>query len=124
MLATDSNEPLSLYRSLSDHTGIKSLLVHHEVLEPGRSASAAHYHSRKEEIMLVLSGRPSVWIEGEVFELEPGDFVGFKAGDARAHRLINTSTEPVSFLTIGTHLEDDVVTYVDAKAALQAVRDT
>lgn len=115
MLAKDKSEPLSLYRSLSEHAGIKSLLVHHEVLEPGHRASGAHYHSSKEEITLVLSGKPSVWIEGKLFELEPGDFVGFNVEKSRAHMLINTSDEPAVLLTIGTNPKDEVATFIQVE---------
>ena len=66
-----SGEKLSLARSLSDFAGIQTLLVHHEVLLPGRRASGPHFHSTKEEIFVVLSGTPSVWVDGEVVALEP-----------------------------------------------------
>lgn len=112
LTARSTGEKLSLARSLSDFAGIETLLVHHETIPPGRRTASAHYHSSKEEIFLVLSGTPSIWIEGEVTRLGPGDFVGFNAKERRAHMLLNLSDAPAVVLTIGTNPPDDEVTFV------------
>lgn len=113
MTARGSGEALSIARSLSGFAGTKSLLVHQEILLPGRRASGAHFHSKKEEIFVVLSGRPSVWIDGELFRLEAGDFVGFNNEDRRARMLLNRSDEPAVILTVGTNPGDDEATFVE-----------
>ena len=115
LTAATTGEKLSTARSLSDFAGVTNLLVHQEVILPGRRSAAAHYHSSKEEIFLVLSGTPSVWIDGEVKRLEPGDFVGFNAQKHRVHMLLNLSDEPAVVLTIGTNPSDDEITFVDAE---------
>jgi len=107
-----TGEKLSLARSLSSFSGVQSLLVHHETIPPGRRASSAHFHASKEEIFLVLSGTPSIWVEGKLVQLEPGDFVGFNAKERQAHMLVNASQEPAVVLTIGTNPPDDRITYV------------
>ena len=117
-MKSESGEFLSLYRSLSDFAGTKTLLVHHETLLPGQRASAPHYHSQKEEITIVLAGEPSVWIDGELYALEPGDFVGFTNKAPRAHMLINTADEPAAILTIGTNPADDITTFVEMGEAI------
>ena len=114
LTAKRTGEKLSLARSLSDFAGTGTLLVHHETIPPGRRTASAHYHSSKEEIFLVLSGTPSVWIEGEVTRLGPGDFVGFSAEEPKAHMLLNLSDAPAVVLTIGTNPPDDEVTFVSA----------
>lgn len=113
MKAKHSGEALSIARSLSDFSGIESLLVHQEVLLPSRRASGAHFHSKKEEVFIVLSGTPSVWIEGEWFQLEAGQFVGFNTKEAKAHMLANKSAHPATVLTIGTNPVEDETTFVD-----------
>ena len=115
LTASTTGEKLSTARSLSDFVGVTSLLVHQEVILPGRRTASAHYHSSKEEIFLVLSGTPSVWIEGEVKRLAPGNFVGFNAQEPRAHMLLNLSDEPAVVLTIGTNPPDDQITFVNAE---------
>ncbi len=114
LITRKTGERLSFARSLSDFAGIGTLLVHQEVILPGRRTAATHYHSTKEEIFLVLSGTPSVWIEGEVTQLGPGDFVGFNAEEPKAHMLLNLSDAPAAVLTIGTNPLDDEVTFVDS----------
>lgn len=117
LIAKSTGEKLSLVRSLSGFAGIDSLLVHQEVIPPGRRTASAHYHSVKEEVFLVLSGTPSVWIEGEVTPLETGDFVGFSAQEPKAHMLLNLSEEPAVVLTIGTNPPDDKITFVEVEVA-------
>lgn len=116
MQARRTGEKLSLYRSLSDALGIRSLLVHQEVLEPGRRASAPHFHSAKEEIFYVLEGNPSVWLDGEWAELAPGDFIGFNRENDVAHMIVNRSEQPATILTIGTKPPDDQIRFVEAPA--------
>ena len=122
LTAQSTLERLSLARSLSDFAGIESLLVHQEVILPGRRTAAAHHHSHKEEIFLVVSGTPSIWIEGEVTLLKAGDFVGFNAREQKAHMLLNLSEEPAVVLTIGTNPPDDKITFVDAQIDIQPLK--
>ena len=110
-LTRASGEKLSLARSLSDVFGLSDLLIHLETLPPGRRASPPHHHTLKEELFLVVSGTPSVWIDGEVKRLEPGDFVGFSADDARARMMLNNSDAPAVIYTIGTNPPDDEVVF-------------
>ena len=106
-----SGEKLSLARSLSDAFGLSDLPVHLETLPPGRRASPPHHHTLKEELFLVVSGTPSVWIDGEVKRLEPGDFIGFSANDQRARMMLNNSDTPAVIYTIGTNPPDDEVVF-------------
>ena len=108
-----SGEKLTLAKSLSDAFGLTHLLVHQEVLLPGRRASGFHYHSEKEELFYVLSGTPSVRVGDEVTDLEPGDVIGFKPLPEQPHMMFNRSQEPAIILTIGTNSEADTITYLD-----------
>ncbi len=108
-----TGEKLTLAKSLSDAFGLTQLLVHQEVLLPGRRASSFHYHSEKEEIFYVLTGTPSLLIGEEVTDLEPGDFVGFAPSEDAPHMLFNRSAEPATVLTIGTDPPTDKVTNLE-----------
>jgi uncharacterized cupin superfamily protein len=107
-----TGEKLTLAKSLSDAFGLRHLLVHQEVLLPGRRASGFHLHSEKEEIFYVLSGTPSLLIGEQMTDLEPGDFIGFGPSEKTPHMLFNRSAEPVTVLTIGTCPPTDEITYV------------
>jgi uncharacterized cupin superfamily protein len=107
-----SGEKFSLAKSLSDSAMVTGLLIHHETLLPGRRASSVHYHTKKDELIFVLSGTPSAWINGIVTKVNPGGFVAFPAGQAFAHTIINDSSPPVVFLSIGTNPQDDETIYL------------
>ncbi|GAA5513696.1 hypothetical protein Dcar01_02441 [Deinococcus carri] len=111
-LVTASGERLSLARSLSGPFGLRGLLVHHEVLLPGRRASGLHFHSQKEEASSVLAGQPSVWTGAEFVDLVPGDFIGFPPSPDAPHLLVNRSDAPATILTIGTCPPDDEITFL------------
>lgn len=113
LVVSGTGERLTFARSLSDAFGLEKLLVHQEVLLPGRRASGFHFHSEKEEIFYVLSGCPSVCAGEQVIDLEPGDAVGFKPSAEAPHMLFNRSREPAVVLTIGTNPDADIITYPD-----------
>ena len=113
LVAAKTGEKLTVAKSLSDAFGLTKLLVHQEVLLPGRRASGFHLHSEKEELCYVLSGHPSVLTGEQVVDLEPGDIVGSKPSDRAPHMLFNRSREPAVILTIGTNPEADIITFAD-----------
>ncbi len=49
----------------------------------------------------MLEGTPDVWLDGVLHRLQPGDSVGFKAGDGLAHTFINNTDQPVRLLCVG-----------------------
>ena len=83
-------------------------------IEPGRSAYPYHAHLGEEELIVVLSGRPSLRTPDGWRELEPGEAVAFARGEAGAHQLSNRGSEPARFLAISTSGSPDIVLYPDA----------
>jgi uncharacterized cupin superfamily protein len=79
----------------------KRLGIHWVELPPNQRSSNPHAESLEEEFIFVVSGRPHVWINGFIYELEPGCFVGFPAGTGIAHTFINNSSENVSMIVLG-----------------------
>ncbi|VEB40851.1 Uncharacterized conserved protein, contains double-stranded beta-helix domain [Chromobacterium violaceum] len=49
----------------------------------------------------MLEGTPDVWLDGRLYRLQPGDSVGFKAGDGLAHTFINNTEQIVRLLCVG-----------------------
>lgn len=86
---------------LTDHVGLKSLGVWHEVMKPGRRSSWPHAHKFEEEAAILLKGSAKVWLNGFIYDLNPGDCVFFKPGTGIAHVIINDSSENIEFLGIG-----------------------
>ncbi len=72
-------------------------------LPPGASSFPFHLHHANEEMIVVISGRPSLTrADGEIRGLEPGDVVAGPAGREGAHRLDNHSDEPARVLIVST----------------------
>ena len=70
---------------------------------PGAATFPLHAHYSNEELMIVLSGRPSLTgLDGASRELAPGDVVACPAGREGAHRLDNQTGEPVRVLIVST----------------------
>ena len=79
-----SQEPLSRGCALGKHFGFSRIGIHHEIVEPGHRTSWPHAEKTEDEFVHVLEGTPDVWLDGVLYRLQPGDSVGFKAGDGLA----------------------------------------
>lgn len=81
---------------------------------PGEAAYPYHFHYSDEEIVIVISGRPTLrTAEGER-ELEEGEALHFPVGEEGAHQILNRSDEAATFLAVSSHGRPDVVVYPDS----------
>jgi uncharacterized cupin superfamily protein len=86
-------------------------------LPPGAAAFPLHVHHANEEMLLVVSGRPTLrTLEGER-ELVPGEVVAFPTGPRGAHRVDNRTDEPVRVLFVSTMLAPELSEYPDSGKA-------
>jgi uncharacterized cupin superfamily protein len=70
---------------------------------PGAATFPLHAHFANEEMVIVLSGRPTLsGLAGESRRLEPGEVVACPAGRSGAHRLDNETDEHVRILIVST----------------------
>jgi len=81
---------------------------------PGEAAYPYHFHYADEELVIVLSGRPSLRTPDGVRELEAGEALRFQLGAEGAHQIINLGDEVAIFLAISSHGRPDVVVYPDS----------
>jgi uncharacterized cupin superfamily protein len=94
-------ESLSLGAPLGRKLGLTRIGIHHETLPPGRRTSWPHAESKEEEFVYVLEGNPSAWIDGNLYELRPGDAIGFPAGTGICHTILNNTAVEVRLLVVG-----------------------
>ncbi len=97
-------------RPLGDPFGLKTFGVNHTTLAPGAESALLHIHSKADELVYVLSGRPTLVTEDEEIELAPGMACGFPAA-GWAHQLVNRTDEDVVILEIGDRHPEDSGTY-------------
>jgi uncharacterized cupin superfamily protein len=104
-------EMFSTSAALADLLGFKNICIFHDTVPPGRRSSLPHIHTRKEEMVFVLAGTPTLRLGDEVATLKPGDFVGFRPGEGPLHVLENHSDEDFQILVIASNPNDDVPLY-------------
>jgi uncharacterized cupin superfamily protein len=102
-----TGEKYSLSASLSERFGFQDLFIHHEVIPPGRRASAPHRHTHREEMIVVLEGAPTAHVGNEARILKPGDLVGFKPEDERLHFVENKTSAEVRVLVVASNPQQD-----------------
>ncbi len=100
-------------RPLTEALGLTQFGVNLTTLEPGAMSSLRHWHAKEDECVYLLEGElVLITDEGECL-LKPGMAAGFPAGDANGHHLVNRSTQPATYLEIGTRSKDEDATYPD-----------
>ena len=75
--------------------------MHWVELPSHQKSSDPHAESLEEEFIYVVSGRPHVWVNGFIYQLESGFCVGFPAGTGIAHTFINNSDKTVQMIVLG-----------------------
>ncbi len=100
-------------RALTEALGLTQFGVNLPTLEPGAMSSHRHWHVREDECVYVLEGEIVLVTEDGERRLGAGMAVGFPAGEANGHHLVNRSSAPATYLEIGTQSKDEDVTYSD-----------
>lgn len=106
-------------RPLGDVFGLTNFGVNLTRLPPGAASSLRHAHTRQDELVYVLEGRPTLFTNAGRAPLAPGMCAGFRAGTGDAHCLVNETDADVVYLEIGDRTTGDEVRYPDDD--LQAV---
>jgi uncharacterized cupin superfamily protein len=80
-------------------------------LSPGSAGMPMHLHYAMEELIVVISGRPTLrTLEGES-ELAPGDVVACPVGKRGCHQVVNRTDEPIRYLIISTMDMPEILEY-------------
>ncbi|HVH98274.1 MAG TPA: cupin domain-containing protein, partial [Enhygromyxa sp.] len=98
---------------LGDLFGLVNFGVNLTRLEPGGMSALRHAHTRQDEFIYVIEGRPTLITDRGETELAPGMCAGFKAGTGDAHHLVNRSDEVVLYLEVGDRTPGDAASYPD-----------
>ena len=82
-------------------------------LPPGGTTFPLHVHLHNEELLVVVTGTPTLRTLDGVRTLAAGEVVAFPAGKAGAHELRNESDEPVRLLVVSTMVAPEVNLFPD-----------
>jgi uncharacterized cupin superfamily protein len=102
------------FRALSEFAGASQITVCMEVLAPGRQANQVHYHMLEEEHVFVLEGSMTVRLGERSYEVGPGHYVCFPAGQPLGHALFNHTAKPCRYLVFGNPQPHDVMVYPES----------
>jgi len=100
-------------RQLGDFFGLTNFGINLTRLKPNAISALRHAHSKQDEFMYILEGKPTLQTEDGRFQLSPGMCVGFPAGKGDANNLINETAEDVLYIEIGDRTAGDEVVYPD-----------
>ncbi|MFL6604490.1 MAG: cupin domain-containing protein [Steroidobacteraceae bacterium] len=89
-----------------------------EELGPGKQSSPAHYHIFEEEHVYILEGMLTVRVGADRYEMKPGDYICFPAGQKAGHCLINNSGATCRYVIVGERNPNEVAIYTDSKKVL------
>jgi uncharacterized cupin superfamily protein len=108
-------------RPLGDVFCLTNFGVNLTRLAPGAISSLRHAHTKQDEFIYILAGRPMLITDEGEAALVPGMCAGFKAGTGNAHQLVNRGLEDVVYLEVGDRTPADAASYPDDD--IQAVLD-
>ena len=100
-------------RQLGDLFGLTNFGVNFTRLAPNAVSALRHAHTKQDEFVYILQGRPTLHTDEGRTQLSPGMCAGFKAGTGNGHRLINETTEEVVYLEVGDRTPGDEGSYPD-----------
>lgn len=64
-------------KRLAQDAGLRRIAVTLARVPPGKESFVYHSHERDEEFLFILSGRGRAEIDDRLYEVGPGDFMGF-----------------------------------------------
>ncbi len=100
-------------RRLGDVFGLANFGVNLTRLTPGGISALRHAHSKQDEFIYILGGRPTLITDAGETALEPGMCAGFKAGTGDGHQLVNRTDADVVYLEVGDRTPGDEGSYPD-----------
>lgn len=100
-------------RPLGEFFGLTNFGVNLTRLVPNAISALRHAHSKQDEFMYILEGRPILQTGEGHFQLAPGMCFGVPAGSGNANNLVNETAEDVVYLEIGDRTAGDEAHYPD-----------
>jgi uncharacterized cupin superfamily protein len=87
-------------------------------LPPGEKTFPYHYELGNDELLVVVTGRPTLRDPNGERELQPGDCVLFPSGPSGAHQVINRSSEPTRVLIVSNFAMPRGAVQVDSEKVM------
>ncbi|MBX9400878.1 cupin domain-containing protein [Lysobacter sp. BMK333-48F3] len=99
---------------ITDGTVARKLAATYDVVPAGMRACPYHLHYAQEEMFIILEGTGTLRVAGEMLPVKAGDVICIPPGPEYPHQLINTSSEALKYLSIGTTDDPEICVYPDS----------
>ncbi|HVJ40457.1 MAG TPA: cupin domain-containing protein [Dongiaceae bacterium] len=99
---------------LAPGTAARKLGASIDIVAPGKRSCPYHFHYGQEEMFIVLEGSGTLRVAGEMLPIRSGDVAFIPAGPEYPHQIINTSDQPLKYLSIGTRESPELCEYPDS----------
>ncbi len=106
---------------LTEGMAARKLAAGVNVVPPGKRACPYHLHHAQEEVFVILEGEGTLRVAGEMLPVKTGDVIVIPPGRDYPHQLINTSSQVLKYLAIGTTDEPEICEYPDSGKYLAEV---
>jgi uncharacterized cupin superfamily protein len=109
-------EPLydALSARLAPGTAAQKLGISVDTVAPGKRSCPYHFHHAQEELFIVIEGEGTLRVAGEMLPVRTGDVVFIPPGSEYPHQFINTSRQPMRYLSVSTRESPEVCEYPDS----------
>lgn len=109
-------EPLydALSARLAPGTAARKLGISVDTIAPGKMSCPYHFHHAQEELFIVIEGEGTLRVAGEMLPVRTGDVVFIPPGPEYPHQFINTSAQPMKYLSVSTRESPEVCEYPDS----------
>lgn len=109
-------EPLydALSARLAPGTAARKLGISVDTVAPGKRSCPYHFHHAQEELFIVIEGEGTLRVAGEMLPVRTGDVVFIPPGPDYPHQFINTSRQPMKYLSVSTRETPEVCEYPDS----------
>jgi len=99
---------------LARGTAARKLGASFDILAPGKRGCPYHLHHAQEELFVILEGSGTLRVAGEQLPIKAGDVIFIPAGPEYPHHILNTSEQPLKYLSVSTREQPEICEYPDS----------
>ncbi len=99
---------------LASGTAAQKMGASIDIVPPGKQSCPYHFHYVEEEMFVVLEGEGTLRVAGEMLTIREGDIMFIPPGPEYPHQIINTSDEPLKYLSFSVNADVDICEYPDS----------
>ena len=85
-----------------------------DIVPAGKRSCPYHFHYVEEEMFIVLEGEGTLRVAGEMVPIRAGDTIFIPPGPAYPHQSLNTSSQPLKYLSLSINADTEICEYPDS----------